>query len=178
MTLPCSWRIATPAEHGAHQRPCLSPRFGGPVGFTTESPHLCADLRQPLDKVSHQLDLFGCVASTNGLFSFPRLGADGLSYHEMDHLQELNTGSLCASAHATSGLCEDLRAPCSKSIHISSHCLEEKIPAMFELLSKRLRATDWLDSTRISTLINMFTAGDWSANSMSHGGEFTDLCPY
>uniref|UniRef100_A0A5K3FSZ9 M16C_associated domain-containing protein n=1 Tax=Mesocestoides corti TaxID=53468 RepID=A0A5K3FSZ9_MESCO len=86
----------------------------------------------------------------------------------MDHLQELNTGSLCATPHATSGLAEDLKAPCARHLHLSAYCLEEKVPRMFELLAKRVRANDWLDCVRIQTLVNMLTAGDWSANSLSH----------
>ncbi|VDL92272.1 unnamed protein product [Schistocephalus solidus] len=103
------------------------------------------------------------------LFPF-RLGADGLSYLEMDHLQHLNTGAVCASAHISAGLNEHLKDPCAMSVHFSSFCLKERVPKMFELLSRRFRATDWLDHTRILTLVNMITAGDWSANSVSCDG--------
>ncbi|VDD79233.1 unnamed protein product [Mesocestoides corti] len=111
-------------------------------------------------------ELFIYVPVFASLFS--KLGADGLTYQEMDHLQELNTGALRATPHATSGLAEDLKAPCARHLHLSAYCLEEKVPRMFELLCKRVRANDWLDSLRIQTLVNMLVAGDWSANSLSY----------
>ncbi|VDN40380.1 unnamed protein product [Dibothriocephalus latus] len=99
------------------------------------------------------------------------MGADGLSYLEMDHLQHLNTGAVCASAHISAQLNEHLKDPCAMSVHFSSFCLQERVPKMFELLSRRFRATNWLDHTRILTLVNMITAGDWSANSVSCDGK-------
>ncbi|BHF68454.1 hypothetical protein SprV_0301148800 [Sparganum proliferum] len=121
--------------------------------------HALADLR----------DLPGDLLLYVPIFAdlFTRLGADGLSYLEMDHLQHLNTGAVCSSAHISAGLNEHLKDPCAMSVHISSFCLKERVPKMFDLLSRRFRATDWLDNARILTLVNMITAGDWSANSVS-----------
>ncbi|KAL5970691.1 Presequence protease mitochondrial [Taenia solium] len=101
---------------------------------------------------------------------FSQLGADGLTYQEMDLLQELHTGSLCASPHAIAGLSvpEAETKPCARHVHISAYCLVDRVPRMLELLYKRLSANDWCDRARISTLLAADAASQWSANALSH----------
>lgn len=106
-------------------------------------------------------------------FMHTRLGADGLTYQEMDLLQELHTGSLCASPHAIASLSapEAEAKPCARHLHISAYCLADRVPRMLELLYKRLSANDWCDRARISTLLAADAASQWSANALSHSGK-------
>ncbi|VDM25449.1 unnamed protein product, partial [Hydatigera taeniaeformis] len=101
---------------------------------------------------------------------FSQLGADGLTYQEMDLLQELHTGSLCASPHAVASISasEAETKPCARHVHISTYCLSDKVSSMLELLYKRLSASNWCDRARISTLLAADAAGHWSANALSH----------
>ncbi|VDO09313.1 unnamed protein product [Rodentolepis nana] len=97
-----------------------------------------------------------------------RLGADGLTYQEMDLQQELNTGTLSAFPHAMISLTTPETEPCTRHVHISSYCLSDRVPKMLELVEKRLRGNDWLDRTRIATLLAADASGQWSANALSH----------
>ncbi|VDL35011.1 unnamed protein product [Hymenolepis diminuta] len=99
---------------------------------------------------------------------FSQLGADGLTYQEMDLQQELNTGSLSASPHAIISLNTPEVEPCTRHVHISSYCLYDKVPKMLELVAKHLHGNDWCDKTRITTLLSADAAGQWSANALSH----------
>ncbi|EUB58568.1 Presequence protease [Echinococcus granulosus] len=101
---------------------------------------------------------------------FSQLGADGLTYQEMDLLQELYTGSFCAVPHAVASLSapEAETKPCTRHVHISTYCLADRVPRMLELLYKRLSANNWYDRARISTLLAADAASQWSANALSH----------
>ncbi|CAH8571548.1 unnamed protein product [Schistosoma turkestanicum] len=110
---------------------------------------------------------------------FTRLGADGLSYSEMNQAIELHTGGFIASPFVTPKIpsCSKTEfTSASRQIHLSSYCLESKIPNFFELWSKLFRSPDWLDLDRLSTLIQMSAAGEWSANAISDSAHQFAMC--
>ncbi|KAA3677607.1 presequence protease [Paragonimus westermani] len=102
---------------------------------------------------------------------FPRLGADDLTYLEMDQAIDLHTGGLSLSAHVTPVLPTQTtitrNTSTAVSAHISGYGLEEKMPKFFELWSKLLRAPTWSDKQRLTTLIMTSASGDWSANAIA-----------
>ncbi|TPP67157.1 Eupitrilysin (M16 family) [Fasciola gigantica] len=98
---------------------------------------------------------------------FPRLGADGLTYSEMDQAIDLHTGGLHVTPHVTPKLPGSTTPDTSEavtSVHLSGYCLESKIPSFFELWSRLFRAPCWSDVQRLITLILMSASGEWSAN--------------
>nr|CAH8869496.1 unnamed protein product [Trichobilharzia regenti] len=109
---------------------------------------------------------------------FTRLGADGLSYLEMDQAIELHTAGLTASALATPKISysEVNCIPTSRHIHLSGYCLESKLPDFFDLWSKLFCSPDWSDYDRLSTLIQMSAAGEWSANAISNSAHRFAMC--
>ncbi|CAL8073269.1 unnamed protein product [Calicophoron daubneyi] len=125
--------------------------------------HGLADLNELPDELLIYVPLFCDL--------FPRLGADGLSYLQMDHEIDMHTGGLCASPIVTAKLPsgEDgagVSTPV-RSVHISGYCLEQKVPNFFELWSKLFRAPTWNDTKRLITLILMSASGEWSANAIA-----------
>ncbi|KAH8865520.1 Presequence protease, mitochondrial [Schistosoma japonicum] len=105
---------------------------------------------------------------------YTRLGADGLSYSEMNQAMELHTGGLFASPFVTPVIPSHSKfdfLSASRQIHLSGYCLESKIPNFFELWSKIFRSPEWSDHKRLSTLIQMSAAGEWSANAISNSGK-------
>ncbi|CAH8468327.1 unnamed protein product [Dicrocoelium dendriticum] len=103
---------------------------------------------------------------------FPRLGAEELSYLEMDQAIELNTGGLSVSPHVTPAVHTDAtHGPSTDDallgVHLSGYCLEDKLPKFFELWTKLFRSPTWSDRQRLMTLILMSASGDWSANAMA-----------
>ncbi|CAH8628955.1 unnamed protein product [Heterobilharzia americana] len=110
---------------------------------------------------------------------YTRLGADGLTYLEMDQAMELHTGGLAASALVTQKIpsCPKTEfMSASRQIHLSGYCLESKLPNFFELWSKLFRSPDWSDQERLSTLIQMSAAGEWSANAISNSAHRFAMC--
>ncbi|CAH8661772.1 unnamed protein product [Schistosoma rodhaini] len=110
---------------------------------------------------------------------FTRLGADGMSYSEMDQALELHTGGFVASPFVTPKIPSCLKtdfSSASRQIHLSSYCLESKIPNFFELWSKLFRSPDWSDQERLSTVIQMSAAGEWSANAISDSAHQFAMC--
>uniref|UniRef100_A0A095CF15 Presequence protease, mitochondrial n=1 Tax=Schistosoma haematobium TaxID=6185 RepID=A0A095CF15_SCHHA len=110
---------------------------------------------------------------------FTRLGADGMSYSEMSQAIELHTGGFDASPFVTPKIpsCSKTEfSSASRQIHLSSYCLESKIPNFFELWSKLFRSPDWSDQERLSTLIQMSAAGEWSANAISDSAHEFAMC--
>ncbi|VDP04666.1 unnamed protein product [Schistosoma curassoni] len=97
-----------------------------------------------------------------------------MSYSEMSQAIELHTGGFDASPFVTPKIpsCSKTEfSSASRQIHLSSYCLESKIPNFFELWSKLFRSPDWSDQERLSTLIQMSAAGEWSANAISDSGK-------
>lgn len=94
----------------------------------------------------------------------------------MDLETELNTGSLSASPHAVIPLQPEGHDDTARRyLHLSTHCLTNRLPRALELLARRLRGNDWADQTRIATLLAGDAAGQWSANALSHDGELDDF---
>ncbi|KAM7542840.1 hypothetical protein Aperf_G00000018968 [Anoplocephala perfoliata] len=110
-------------------------------------------------------DLLTYMPAFASLFS--QLGADGLTYQEMNVQQVLNTGAFSACSHAVISLTTPDSEPCARHVHISTYCLADKVPKMLELVAKRLRGNDWCDKKRIATLLAADVAGQWSANALS-----------
>ncbi|KAK4476104.1 hypothetical protein MN116_001326 [Schistosoma mekongi] len=110
---------------------------------------------------------------------YTRLGADGLSYSEMNQAMELHTGGLFASPFVTPIIPSRSKfdfVSASRQIHLSGYCLESKIPNFFELWSRIFRSPEWSDHKRLSTLIQMSAAGDWSANAISNSAHKFAMC--
>ncbi|KAH8865522.1 Presequence protease, mitochondrial [Schistosoma japonicum] len=110
---------------------------------------------------------------------YTRLGADGLSYSEMNQAMELHTGGLFASPFVTPVIPSHSKfdfLSASRQIHLSGYCLESKIPNFFELWSKIFRSPEWSDHKRLSTLIQMSAAGEWSANAISNSAHKFAMC--
>jgi len=95
-----------------------------------------------------------------------KLGAKHLNYEELDTQIELSTGGLSASAHIAES--PDDLSRLKESLLLSSHCLDQNIPRMFELWRAIFEELHLDDTNRISTLVKM--AATNTANGIAHAG--------